>query len=210
MNNRFNNKNHPIIKDPSSSSSSRSYANGEDYMMMSGFPWPPRSYSCSFCRKEFKSAQALGGHMNVHRRDRARLRHQSPPPLSTNLHHQVPNLNLNLNPIIITTTTTTTSTSNPNLSSYKKPSTTTLPLFLMDGVLLSPLSTKPNNILDQVEGYDGNFARREDEEGCKILKKGEILRVDLEIGLPIPSTTTTTTKKVDYDLDLELRLGTCS
>ncbi|XP_031488951.1 uncharacterized protein LOC116256681 [Nymphaea colorata] len=39
--------------------------------------WPPRYYSCSFCRKEFKSAQALGGHMNVHRRDRARLR-QSP------------------------------------------------------------------------------------------------------------------------------------
>jgi hypothetical protein len=38
--------------------------------------WPPRSYSCSFCRREFRSAQALGGHMNIHRRDRARLRHQ--------------------------------------------------------------------------------------------------------------------------------------
>lgn len=41
--------------------------------------WPPRSYSCSFCRREFKSAQALGGHMNIHRRDRARLK-QSPTP----------------------------------------------------------------------------------------------------------------------------------
>ncbi|KAJ0266300.1 transcriptional regulator RABBIT EARS [Hirschfeldia incana] len=39
--------------------------------------WPPRSYSCSFCGREFKSAQALGGHMNVHRRDRARLKQQS-------------------------------------------------------------------------------------------------------------------------------------
>ncbi|KAG6504343.1 probable transcriptional regulator RABBIT EARS [Zingiber officinale] len=39
-----------------------------------GCVWPPRSYSCSFCRREFRSAQALGGHMNVHRRDRARLR----------------------------------------------------------------------------------------------------------------------------------------
>ncbi|CAN6461595.1 unnamed protein product [Victoria cruziana] len=38
------------------------------------FSWPPRSYPCSFCRREFRSAQALGGHMNVHRRDRARLR----------------------------------------------------------------------------------------------------------------------------------------
>ncbi|GJN12084.1 hypothetical protein PR202_ga30329 [Eleusine coracana subsp. coracana] len=32
------------------------------------------SYTCGYCRREFRSAQALGGHMNVHRRDRARLR----------------------------------------------------------------------------------------------------------------------------------------
>ncbi|XP_047324803.1 probable transcriptional regulator RABBIT EARS [Impatiens glandulifera] len=38
--------------------------------------WPPRSYSCGFCTRQFRSAQALGGHMNVHRRDRARLKHQ--------------------------------------------------------------------------------------------------------------------------------------
>nr|GMD95213.1 cellulose synthase-like protein G3 [Ipomoea batatas] len=47
-------------------------------LLAAGFSWPPRSYTCSFCRREFRSAQALGGHMNVHRRDRARLR-QSPP-----------------------------------------------------------------------------------------------------------------------------------
>ncbi|XP_007009276.2 PREDICTED: probable transcriptional regulator RABBIT EARS [Theobroma cacao] len=41
---------------------------------LGGCIWPPRSYSCSFCRREFRSAQALGGHMNVHRRDRARLK----------------------------------------------------------------------------------------------------------------------------------------
>lgn len=46
---------------------------------LGGCIWPPRSYSCSFCRREFRSAQALGGHMNVHRRDRARLK-QSPIP----------------------------------------------------------------------------------------------------------------------------------
>ncbi|XP_061360905.1 probable transcriptional regulator RABBIT EARS [Gastrolobium bilobum] len=45
----------------------------------SGCTWPPRSYSCSFCRREFRSAQALGGHMNVHRRDRARLKQPSSP-----------------------------------------------------------------------------------------------------------------------------------
>lgn len=50
-----------------------------------GTTWPPRSYTCTFCRREFRSAQALGGHMNVHRRDRARLHHhqqQRPPPAS--------------------------------------------------------------------------------------------------------------------------------
>ncbi|XP_057510640.1 zinc finger protein 10 [Actinidia eriantha] len=50
----------------------------EDTNHAMGTTWPPRSYTCSFCRREFKSAQALGGHMNVHRRDRAKL-HQGPP-----------------------------------------------------------------------------------------------------------------------------------
>ncbi|XP_022760040.1 transcriptional regulator SUPERMAN-like [Durio zibethinus] len=36
--------------------------------------WHPKYYTCSFCKREFRSAQALGGHMNVHRKDRARLR----------------------------------------------------------------------------------------------------------------------------------------
>ncbi|XP_020591504.1 probable transcriptional regulator RABBIT EARS [Phalaenopsis equestris] len=44
---------------------------------LGGCVWPPRSYTCSFCRREFRSAQALGGHMNVHRRDRARLKEAS-------------------------------------------------------------------------------------------------------------------------------------
>ncbi|GAB4833859.1 hypothetical protein Ancab_032106 [Ancistrocladus abbreviatus] len=42
--------------------------------LLGGCVWPPRSYACSFCRREFRSAQALGGHMNVHRKDRARLK----------------------------------------------------------------------------------------------------------------------------------------
>ncbi|KAL9336769.1 hypothetical protein Peur_071257 [Populus x canadensis] len=54
---------------------------------LGGCIWPPRSYSCSFCRREFRSAQALGGHMNVHRRDRARLK-QSPSPHNEILHHE--------------------------------------------------------------------------------------------------------------------------
>uniref|UniRef100_A0A0D9VB10 C2H2-type domain-containing protein n=1 Tax=Leersia perrieri TaxID=77586 RepID=A0A0D9VB10_9ORYZ len=66
--------------------------------------WP-----CGFCKREFGSAQALGGHMNVHRRDRAILTlssqsHQQPPlPLL------LPNLNFPppLQPLPGATTTTT-------------------------------------------------------------------------------------------------------
>ncbi|GMI71756.1 ZINC FINGER PROTEIN 1, EMBRYO DEFECTIVE 3022 [Hibiscus trionum] len=50
----------------------------EDTGNAMGTTWPPRSYTCTFCQREFRSAQALGGHMNVHRRDRARL-HQAVP-----------------------------------------------------------------------------------------------------------------------------------
>ncbi|MQL69553.1 hypothetical protein Taro_001837 [Colocasia esculenta] len=56
-----------------------------------GCVWPPRSYSCSFCRREFKSAQALGGHMNVHRRDRARLKMSTTSHVESSDHlHQQP------------------------------------------------------------------------------------------------------------------------
>ncbi|KAG0487830.1 hypothetical protein HPP92_006641 [Vanilla planifolia] len=33
-----------------------------------------RSYDCSFCKRGFSNAQALGGHMNIHRRDRAKMK----------------------------------------------------------------------------------------------------------------------------------------
>jgi len=56
---------------------------------LGGCVWPPRSYSCSFCRREFRSAQALGGHMNVHRRDRARLKQQPSSPHNEILCHEL-------------------------------------------------------------------------------------------------------------------------
>ncbi|KAL8093485.1 putative transcriptional regulator RABBIT EARS [Apium graveolens] len=56
---------------------------------LGGFIWPPRSYSCSFCKREFRSAQALGGHMNVHRRDRARLKQGSNTPNGSDQETQV-------------------------------------------------------------------------------------------------------------------------
>ncbi|KAK8487858.1 hypothetical protein V6N13_045984 [Hibiscus sabdariffa] len=40
-----------------------------------------RSYECLFCKRGFTTAQALGGHMNIHRKDRARSRPSSVPIL---------------------------------------------------------------------------------------------------------------------------------
>ncbi|KAL4310200.1 hypothetical protein GQ457_01G052740 [Hibiscus cannabinus] len=40
-----------------------------------------RSYECLFCKRGFTTAQALGGHMNIHRKDRAKNRPSSVPIL---------------------------------------------------------------------------------------------------------------------------------
>ncbi|KAE8686997.1 putative transcriptional regulator RABBIT EARS [Hibiscus syriacus] len=60
-----------------------------------GCVWPPRSYICSFCGRKFTSAQALGGHMNVHRRDRARLKQSASSQYEVLHHDHNPNPNSN-------------------------------------------------------------------------------------------------------------------
>ncbi|KAI3705114.1 hypothetical protein L1987_75346 [Smallanthus sonchifolius] len=69
------NNNSILVNSFSSKSSWEEQAFAEDARgPLGGFVWPPRSYSCSFCRREFRSAQALGGHMNVHRREKAKFK----------------------------------------------------------------------------------------------------------------------------------------
>jgi hypothetical protein len=36
-------------------------------------------YECSFCKRGFTNAQALGGHMNIHRKDRVSKSETAPP-----------------------------------------------------------------------------------------------------------------------------------
>ncbi|KAJ1270120.1 hypothetical protein BS78_06G030400 [Paspalum vaginatum] len=89
---------------------------GHNFSLAGCFSWPSQrspptssSYTCGYCRREFRSAQALGGHMNVHRRDRARLRqcctaHPASlpvvpgPSLIAHHQHRAPLPNLNLSP----------------------------------------------------------------------------------------------------------------
>ncbi|KAI4349418.1 hypothetical protein L6164_010009 [Bauhinia variegata] len=42
-----------------------------------------RSYECVFCKRGFTTAQALGGHMNIHRKDRAKTKPSFPPSSSS-------------------------------------------------------------------------------------------------------------------------------
>ncbi|KAL5580935.1 hypothetical protein UlMin_013377 [Ulmus minor] len=43
----------------------------DNYQIVSSLP---RSYECTFCKRGFSNAQALGGHMNIHRKDKAKLK----------------------------------------------------------------------------------------------------------------------------------------
>lgn len=36
-----------------------------------------RSYECTFCKRGFTNAQALGGHMNIHRKEKAKAKQHS-------------------------------------------------------------------------------------------------------------------------------------
>ncbi|GJN34039.1 hypothetical protein PR202_gb22674 [Eleusine coracana subsp. coracana] len=62
----------------------RDHGHIDQRFSLAGHTWPPRqirssssstSYCCGYCKREFRSPQGLGGHMNVHRWDRARLIH---------------------------------------------------------------------------------------------------------------------------------------
>nr|XP_043633691.1 zinc finger protein 10-like [Erigeron canadensis] len=107
-----NNSNNILLMNPSYSASQYSWeeqAFAEDIAKgpLGGFSWPPRSYSCSFCRREFRSAQALGGHMNVHRREKAKLK-------QTHHHHH------NVNTTSSDHTTTITTNNNNDIAPQNK------------------------------------------------------------------------------------------
>ncbi|XP_043697622.1 transcriptional regulator SUPERMAN-like [Telopea speciosissima] len=210
LNSNNNNNNNSKVKDSWDHNHSCS---GGDYL--GGFSWPPRSYTCSFCKREFRSAQALGGHMNVHRRDRARLR-QSPP-----WDGQGPDFNLNPNPNPNPNPNCTSSSSSsyasrippftyrfpsllsPTLNCFSSMSPTTASCVEVKTLMESlhdPSSSiggggTTKNALFGV-GELKSFMMKEDE--YKVMNTEERVQLDLEIGLCRDSKE---------DLDLELRLG---
>ncbi|PKU72810.1 uncharacterized protein LOC110096058 [Dendrobium catenatum] len=55
-----------------------------------------RSYECNFCKRGFSNAQALGGHMNIHRKDRAKMKLEpsSHDPLGFWVSYEIPTAHL--------------------------------------------------------------------------------------------------------------------
>ncbi|CAN6551781.1 unnamed protein product [Malus baccata var. baccata] len=53
----------------------------------SGATTVKRSYECTFCKRGFTNAQALGGHMNIHRKDRAKAKQLISGTSSLNSNH---------------------------------------------------------------------------------------------------------------------------
>ncbi|GJS21038.1 transcriptional regulator SUPERMAN-like protein [Tanacetum coccineum] len=178
----------------------------EDHDMLCELSWPPRSYTCTFCKREFRSAQALGGHMNVHRREKARLK-QLPTtrylsflhPQSQHLssHSNVLDLNLGSNPNPNPNISTWLNSNTPSFPKMFPPFTTSFcppksdpctfhPLCSSNCASFNALRSKRSDL--KLDGFD-DFVY--DKEGM-IVKK-------MEAGLLVES-------RFD-DLDLELRLG---
>lgn len=181
-----------------------------------GFSWPQRNYNCNFCQKEFKSAQALGGHMNVHRRDRAKQLTQHSSSSSSSEINNTPNLHSSPNP-------------KPNLNhDHKlflspKPAAAPATTFLTymgctpnlnhvvsdqdDGLAVSPqireirkkLAVEANSRNDQFKGLMKQD--KNDESRVHTKKNNQFLGLDLNMN------STTGRRDGKEDLDLELRLG---
>ena len=144
---------------------------------LGGCVWPPRSYSCTFCMREFRSAQALGGHMNIHRRDRARLRQcliSNNNNIATDQHisdHQFDH------------------TSNPNCCPSSSSSSKTLsrvfPLCTINDPRVSTLvSSSPHNHLSFRILLSSGLEKKQQDQGVLNGKGNEVcVETDLYMGL---------------------------
>ncbi|KAG2713566.1 hypothetical protein I3760_04G182800 [Carya illinoinensis] len=163
-------------------------------------------YTCRFCNRQFRSAQALGGHMNVHRRDRAARLRLLPPSVSES---QNPNHVFASSPssssakFLLPTDRRLPSLSLITSSSPSSASTNEEKKLVISLPRVDPLNPQGKDITNKrrirsVLGFQGlNVFAQKDREPT-VCRKESIVSLDLEIGL---------LKDQKEDLDLELRLG---
>ncbi|XP_010524045.1 PREDICTED: transcriptional regulator SUPERMAN [Tarenaya hassleriana] len=167
-------------------------------------PWPPRNYACSFCRREFKSAQALGGHMNVHRRDRAKLR-QLPSWIFGSSHLCIPNPNPNPSPSPNTCFSSSSSTPHEPYPTQKAQASPVPTRFNISSPKHGdsrkkdknkgavPWTREFKNPIDACQAGSGKSTKDQKKKGA-----AEVVGLELEMSLKDPKHQV---------LDLELRLG---
>ena len=163
------------------------------------FSLPQRNYSCSFCKRQFSSAQALGGHMNVHRRDRAKLRQLPPwffncPKYSTSSPN--PNDHLLSSSSKFLPYPDHTHDHSPCPNSFSSPCCREKKS-IAECHQSKDLTKKKSNAgaVFGVGELKRNFSQESDQR--EVLRRSEIINSDMETGCEDPKVI----------LDLELRLG---
>ncbi|CAN1199959.1 Zinc finger protein 10 [Linum perenne] len=137
--------------------------------------WPQRSYACSSCHREFRSAQALGGHMNIHRRKRPKVNHNN--PTSNNIH-------VNGGESAFSTDSATTMVNNACTVETSPSTLIFIPPYYSDGQGSWKATTT------EVAPLDSNNGKRKEMELELEMEKEEL---DLELRLWHRSTSSSTT-----------------
>ncbi|KAK9742425.1 hypothetical protein RND81_03G172000 [Saponaria officinalis] len=193
-----------------------------------GCIWPPRSYACSFCKRLFKSAQALGGHMNVHRRDRALLKQAIFSNNNNNNNNNDKDNNMKLNNYRNNSSNNNSNNNRHDYYSHIVPKKSYVPhITSSNNVISSNFSQGNNNRNYYVRKFDQNVKeenfqteRKDDYLSYKKCKKnggyvallplfldGTIKNSNGKNDVGVPRIFGLNGSKSMDDLDLELRLG---
>ncbi|CDP03721.1 unnamed protein product [Coffea canephora] len=164
-----------------------------------GFSWQQRSYRCSFCNKEFRSAQALGGHMNIHRRERARMRLSPSSDGLNSTPHTNPNFSSPSSALSADTLSSFAGFSSPiSSASTAKQAAAVCQSECDDHRLTWARRHVPQNLSKRalLEVKELPILAKRTE--TRVWKKKEVVRLDLNMGF---------FRDAKDDLDLELRVG---
>ncbi|KAL3357988.1 hypothetical protein AABB24_015225 [Solanum stoloniferum] len=146
-----------------------------------------KCYRCSFCKRGFSNAQALGGHMNIHRKDRAKLRE-----------------------ISIDTSDHTKKSVSPSDHIHSPSSTDEL--ILQQDISsddMSNPSKRPCVTFEQQQQQHHQHISKEEDENHELIIGGDILQLPLFVDSPSKDEINKDMQLSvdDSKLDLELRLG---
>ncbi|XP_060201909.1 transcriptional regulator TAC1-like [Lycium barbarum] len=167
-------------------------------------------YRCSFCDRGFSNAQALGGHMNIHRKDRAKLREISIE--NSNIKKPVspsPDVPAPLGDDLLQQEVSSDDTSSPS----KRPCVT--PEEERD----HHHHHHPSSKAKEIDNHDHHPISKAKDDNHEVIIGGDILQLPLFVDSPFsPSKEVINCEEkqegnegmqlsVESELDLELRLG---